>query len=164
MEFLNVKTYLSMALQSFCCTLAAFSVSWSYTQSVGLRGRGISPLQGRYLHTEQRKHRINAHTDIHALQWRNVKKRWSYPCNGPRRPMGLWDVEALTFSLDIRLTVGGKVVNLTLRPPFTPPGKFLVLISVRGWVDPRAIVRLEGLGKSKRNLPHRDSNPPSFGS
>jgi hypothetical protein len=47
---------------------AAFSVSWSYAQSVGLLGRGISPSQGRYLHTEQHQHRINAHnTDIHAL-------------------------------------------------------------------------------------------------
>jgi hypothetical protein len=34
-------------------------------QTVELIGRGISPL-GRYLHTEQHKLRINAHTDIHA--------------------------------------------------------------------------------------------------
>jgi hypothetical protein len=39
----------------------------SSTQSVGLLGRGISPSQGRYLHREQHKHRINAHTDMHAL-------------------------------------------------------------------------------------------------
>jgi hypothetical protein len=32
-----------------------------YTQSVGLLGQGISLPQGRYLHAEQHKHRINAH-------------------------------------------------------------------------------------------------------
>jgi hypothetical protein len=47
--------------------LGLFSPSRFYTQSVELLGRGISLSQGLYLHTEQHKHRTNAHTDIHAL-------------------------------------------------------------------------------------------------
>jgi hypothetical protein len=31
-----------------------------------------------------------------------------------------------------------------------PPGRFLILISVRDWVDPRVIVRLQELGKLKK--------------
>jgi hypothetical protein len=45
--------------------------------------------------------------------------RYSYPCNRLWRPIGLWDVEAPTFSLDNWFTDGGKVVSLTHRPPFT---------------------------------------------
>jgi hypothetical protein len=55
----------------FCWILAAFSVSWFYTQSAGL-GREISLSQAYYLQTEQHKHRIIAHnTDIHA--WNGIR-------------------------------------------------------------------------------------------
>jgi hypothetical protein len=58
--------------------------------------------------------------------------------------IGLWDVEAPMFSLENRLTDGGKFVSLSSCSPL-PPNRFPVLISVRDWVDTRATLRLEGL-------------------
>jgi hypothetical protein len=41
---------------------------------------------------------------------------------------------------------------MAVRPRFTPKYDFLVLISVTGWVNPRAMVWLGGLGKLKNKL------------
>jgi hypothetical protein len=57
----------------------------------------------------------------------------------------------LHYFLDNRLTDGGEVVSPMHRPPVTPrmiPGTH----SVRGSVDPMAIVRLEGLGQLKNPM------------
>jgi hypothetical protein len=41
---------------------------FQFLNSIGLLGRGISTSQGRYLHTEQYRHRINAHR-YPCLEW-----------------------------------------------------------------------------------------------
>jgi UV DNA damage repair endonuclease len=51
----------------------------------------------------------------------------------------------LLHFLNNQLTDGGEVVSLIRRLKLTP-GRFVVIISVRGRVEPKAIVRLEGLG------------------
>jgi hypothetical protein len=42
-------------------------------------------------------------------------------------------------------------------------GRFLVLISLTGWVDPRAIVRLERLGQFNNPLTSSGNEPDTFG-
>jgi hypothetical protein len=57
-----------MALQPFVGPWPLFQFLDLFTQLVGLLGWGISPSQGRYLHTGQHKHRINAHRRP-CLKW-----------------------------------------------------------------------------------------------
>jgi hypothetical protein len=83
-----LSIYLSVCLSIYGSTvlvgLGRFFSFLMHTQSVGLLGRGISPSQGRYLHTEQHKHRINAHR-YSCLEWNS--NPWSQCSSGPRRFM-----------------------------------------------------------------------------
>jgi hypothetical protein len=67
----------------------------------------------------------------------------------------------LSHFLHSRVTDGGEVVNLTRQQPFTPPGRFVILIFVRGWVDPRAIMRLQGLGQLQNPMTSGIEHSPS---
>jgi hypothetical protein len=86
------------------------------------------------------------------LQTTRQLKHLGYPCNRSWRPIDLWGIEGPTYFLDNRPTDGSQSgCQPYVSAAFYPPGRFLVLVSVRGWVDSRAIVSLEVLGQFKKS-------------
>jgi hypothetical protein len=70
-------------------------------------------------------------------------------CNRPWRPIGLWDVEAPIFCRQSAHRWRWGCQSYAPAAIYAP-GRFLVLISVRGWIDPRITMGLKGLGKLKK--------------
>jgi hypothetical protein len=83
--------------------------------------------------------------------FRRNKERYSYPCNRPWKPIGLWDVEVPIFS---RKSAHRWPWGCQPYAPaaLNPQGRFLVVISLKSWVDPKATVRMKELGELKKYI------------
>jgi hypothetical protein len=78
-------------------------------------------------------------------------------CGGPLA----CQTSTLPHFAENRMTDNGEDVSFTSRPHSTP-GIFLVLICVRGCVNPRAIARLERLGQLKISITSPEIETASF--
>jgi hypothetical protein len=90
-----------------------------------------------------------------------------YWIKGKSVPLQAWSGPELSRKLrfpDLMTTAqgGGKVVSLKHRPHLPPQEILLVLISVSGWVDPRAIVWSEGLCQWKIPMTPSGIEPATF--
>jgi hypothetical protein len=82
-----------------------------------------------------------------------VKKVKAIPVTDGGGPLDC-ETSRLPHFLDNRLTHGVRLSALNAGSPL-PPGIFLVPVSVKGGVDRRVIVRLQGLGQMKNPITSR---------
>jgi hypothetical protein len=137
-NFLIICQYIYKYLHLRCLTYKFVYMHWILNiMSMSLISE-YRKVQGRDILLQQ-----NNHTNMHhvhksvfdCISMGKSKPVKSYPNNRLCRPIGLRDIEDTRLFRQVMLYVQKHL---------------LVLISVRGWVHPRAIVRQEGLGEYQK--------------
>jgi hypothetical protein len=93
-----------MALQPFVGPWPLFSCVVFFTQTVGLLGRGISPSQGRYLHTGQLKQNKRTQTSMALSEIRNPRSERSSALDRASTVIGLERVHSINFPVSRKVT------------------------------------------------------------
>jgi hypothetical protein len=112
-------------------------------------------------HCAENEAEVECYTSKERLVHQQEGKYKASPVTGCGGTVGC-ETSRLSHLLDNRPIDDGEVVSITRRPPFTATGNFLALISARGWDDPRATVRLEGLGQLKNLVTLLGIEPATF--
>jgi hypothetical protein len=116
------------------------------------------------------------YTNTHIYTKHHTMKAWNqYQCRCRHNFRNIWIVTIKASPVITGLGSPAHTCETSRLPHFLdnhlaasrashplPLERFLVLISVRGWVDPRAIERLEQLGQLKNPLTSSGIEPASF--
>jgi hypothetical protein len=139
---LHVVTRTCLNLWTFVSTVTKLRVQWNVGNSTVFFRRRTWLISTIYEWYRVSQKSTDAGEMLIELLWHSKGKE--IPFTGLARPWGFQEVEAPRFQ-DKSSHESDKVVNPTHWPSLTPQELFLILISVRGWVDPSAIMRPEGL-------------------
>jgi hypothetical protein len=106
---------------------------------------------------------IRENVHLHYWKWLCIYHKGkgnSIPLTGLERPRGFQEADATRCQDNWHMKVG-RLSALRTGPPSKE--RFLVLMSVRGWVNPRTIVRPEDYVNEKFQWHHRETNPRPSG-